>query len=213
MIILMNGAHYDQVFKPYDQDSPVIPVGSPKVDHLLHFLRISEDCWSYLKKNFHLILPHNIKIIKSGEMDLNKELNYLADFESALNLIEMLKTRNIDDTWRIQIPSPALNEDFIDDGDDNFYHSSIPSCAIRFVPGFVAALCYLKAMSMDDEYEDILGKYNLYIVHYPDDTYSQVHDNDTDKNFLEQLIQNRNKLTKDEKKLYNVFHNSQISLD
>ena len=74
-----------------------------------------------------MILPHNLNIIKSGEMDLNKELNYLADFESALNLIEMLKTRNIDDTWRIQIPSPALNENSIDDGDDNFYHSSIPS--------------------------------------------------------------------------------------
>ena len=68
-------------------------------------------------------------------------------------------------------------------------------------------------MSMEHEYDEILGKYNLYIVHYPDDTYSQVHDNDTDKDFLEQLIQNRKKLTKDEEKLYNVFHNSRISLD
>ena len=45
MIVLMEDQHYERVLIPYDQKSPLIPVGSSSVTHILPYMKISEKVW------------------------------------------------------------------------------------------------------------------------------------------------------------------------
>ena len=44
VIMFMEDEHFDRVFKPFDQTSPIIPSGSDKISYLLPALQISSKC-------------------------------------------------------------------------------------------------------------------------------------------------------------------------
>ena len=48
MIGFIDGLHFDKLFIPHDQSSPLIPVGSEAVTHITPYLKISKELWSSL---------------------------------------------------------------------------------------------------------------------------------------------------------------------
>ena len=77
-IILMEGGHFDRIFKIYSSKSPIIPTGSDEITFLLPLLKISETLWKSL--DIEEIERHNSEVIKSNQNDANNELNFWFDF-------------------------------------------------------------------------------------------------------------------------------------
>ena len=86
MIVLKDDLHYDRVLIPYNQTSPLIPVGSSSVNHILPFMRISKKVWVSISVDN--IKQHNKEVLNRKELDRNKELNYWYDCHVAFQKIK-----------------------------------------------------------------------------------------------------------------------------
>ena len=74
MIVLQEDQHYERLLIPYDQKSPLIPVGSSSVTHILPYMKISEQVWVSISVDN--VKQHNKEVIDRNKLDRNKELNY-----------------------------------------------------------------------------------------------------------------------------------------
>ena len=91
MIVLMEGSHFDHVFKLYDSTIPIIPAGNNKIQFLLPFLKISKTLWYSLSTN--IIKKHNIDLMKCYKIDINEELNFWFDHHTVMD--KKYKTKHI----------------------------------------------------------------------------------------------------------------------
>ena len=83
IIVLMEGSHFDCVFKLHDSISPIISARNDKIQFLLPFLKISKTLWSSLSTD--IIKKHNTDLMKSGKMDINEELNFWFDHHTVMD--------------------------------------------------------------------------------------------------------------------------------
>ena len=72
-IILMEGGHFDRIFKIYSSKSPIIPAGLDAITFLLPFLKISETLWKSL--DIKEIKKHNSEVIKSNQIKMMQTTN------------------------------------------------------------------------------------------------------------------------------------------
>ena len=93
IIVLMEGSHFDHVFKLHDSISPIIPAGNDKIHFFLPFLKISQTLWSSLSTD--IIKRHNTDLMKSGKMDINEELNFWFDHHTVMDKKKKNKPKNI----------------------------------------------------------------------------------------------------------------------
>ena len=147
MIVLMEDQHYERVIIPFDQKSPLIPVGSVSVRHILPFLKISEKVW--VSMSVDNVKQHNNEVIDTHELDRNKELNYWYDFQTASKKCSELKFSVI----------PPLTQTVQD-----YEKYSVPNCAIKYHGFYIAALCYLAAIEDRDQYSSIIVDYQAYLI-------------------------------------------------
>ena len=129
MIGFIDGSHFDKLFIPYDQTSPLIPVGSEAVTHVTPYLKISKELWSSL--TIDNIKQHNKEVIDRKEIDKNKELNYWYDCHFAFEKVQKSE----------QPIFPPLAES----RNENYEKYSVPQCGIKFEAIYIALLCYVVA--------------------------------------------------------------------
>ena len=173
MIVLKEDLHYERLLIPYNQTSPLIPVGSSSVIHILPFMKISKKVWVSISVDN--IKQHNKKVLDRKELDRNKELNYWYDYHVAS---EKIKQGTI-------LAMPPLMEKA-----EHFQKHSVPQCSIKFYGFYVAMLCYLAAIRNSREQNKYIADREKYLIE------TSEHVNDDDK-VLEMLMSDNEKLYKD----------------
>ena len=125
MIGFIDGSHFDKLFIPHNQSSPLIPVDLEAVTHITPYLKISKELWSSLTVDN--IKQHNKEVIDWKEIDKNKELNYWYDCHLPLKTVEKLEDQPI---------FPPLAESM----NKNYEKYSVPQCGIKFEAIYIALL-------------------------------------------------------------------------
>ena len=141
IIVLMENAHFDKLFKLHGESSLIIPAGSEKISFLLPYLQISSTLWSSLSTD--IISDHNGRILDDGRMDTFKDLNVWFDHSFA----EESMSSTVNHIAKIPSNQNSQNrKSFL----DSSTCSSVPYCSIRFSPIYLASLIYYTALQLDD---------------------------------------------------------------
>ena len=196
IIVLMEGSHFDRVFKLHNRRSPIIPSGSNQIEFLLPLLKISTTLWSSL--NRESILEHNSTLIRSQTMDINHELNFWFDHQIA--------SEKKDEVNYLDLPVPdsdSLKTNFVKD--PNKKSSSIPFCSIRFPPKYLAYVIYYKVLQVNKPY--------LYLINQIDSFSINLQEEDFEKGinyrqFFRDFIE---KQQNEYGKIDNVFHDRELN--
>ena len=168
MIVLMEDQHYERVLIPYDQKSPLIPVGSPSVTHILPYMKISEKVW--ISISVDNVKQHNNAVLDKNELDCNKELNYWYDYHVAYKKMKKM-------SFQVMPPLIEKNQDY--------QKYSVPKCAIRYHGFYIAMLCYLTAIRNDNEHSKFVSYNEVYSI--------GMSDNEDDTESLLQMLEDDNK--------------------
>ena len=129
MIVLKEELHYERLIIPHDQKSPLIPVGSSSVTHILPYLKFSEKVWVSISVDE--VRQHNIKVLERNELDRDEELNYWYDCHIACKKMNNMK---------FQVMPPVMEKE------RDITQHSVPKCAIKYCGFYIASLCYLSAI-------------------------------------------------------------------
>ena len=123
IIVLMENAHFDTIFKLHGESSLIIPAGSQKVEFLLPYLQITRTLWSSL--NTDVIKDHNKNILDREKVDTFKDLNVWFDHAFAKERIGSMVNHfaNIPYHKNIQNTKSDL---------DSTVYSSVPFCSIWY---------------------------------------------------------------------------------
>jgi len=147
IIVLMENAHFDTIFKLHGESSLIIPAGSQKVEFLLPYLQITPILWSSL--NTDVIKDHNKKILDREKVDTFKDLNVWFDHAFAKERIGSMVNHfaNILHHKKIQNTKSDL---------DSTVYSSVPFCSIRYSPKYVVSLIYCTALLHDSDCDTLV---------------------------------------------------------
>ena len=197
IIVLMEGSHFDGVFKLHDSTSPIIPAGTDKIQFLLPLLKISKTLWSSL--SIDTIKRHNTDLIKSGEMDVNKELNFWFDHHTAMD-----KTTQMGKHIFCSLPDSEILTTFLTKKQNINRSSSVPCCAIRFPPKFLAYLIFFKVTQQEKAYDVICSYTEMFSINLQEDDIQQ------NKKHRDYLIKFITKQQQDNGKIYDVFNESKF---
>ena len=147
MIVLMEDQHYERVLIPFDQNTPLIPVGSVSVKHILPYMKVSEKVW--VSMSVDNVKQHNKEVIDTHELDRNKELNYWYDYQIASKKISQIKFSII----------PPITET-----SNEHQKYSVPNCAIKYHGFYIAALCYLAAIKDEKSCHSFIEDFEAYLI-------------------------------------------------
>ena len=190
MIGFIDGAHFDKLFIPYDQQSPLIPVGSDSVLHITPYLKISKELWSSLTVDN--VKQHNKEVIDQKKIDRNKELNYWYDCHFAD--IKIKKSN-------VSVLPPIVETRTT--SDTNY---SVPSCAIKLDAIYIALLCYLFASKKQKIYTEYIHQLSAYKI--------EISELDGDMELLLKQLEDQNeKIYKKNIKFPNPFRHDNLTSD
>ena len=147
MIVLKEDLHYERLIIPYDQKSPLIPLGSESVTHLLPYLKISREVWVSISVDN--VEQHNKEVLKRNKLDRNEELNYWYDCHVAYKKMKNMK---------FQVMPPVMENDC------DITQHSVPKCAIKYYGFYIALLCYLSAIRNETTHRDSVANCDLYSI-------------------------------------------------
>ena len=179
-IILMEGGHFDRIFKIYSSKSPIIPTGSDEITFLLPLLKISETLWKSL--DIEEIERHNSEVIKSNQNDANNELNFWFDHHYATEKIRK-ERKSLYELKESEFIKTVKSEN-----PENNFSSVVPCCGIRFPPSFVAYYVYFLVTKEEDSLRDLVTNAEAFAINLDEKVFDE-----NEKEFDEKYI----KLLKD----------------
>ena len=144
---------------------------------------------------------HNNDLIKSGEMDVNKELNFWFDHHV---VIDKRKSKKY---LFCALPDSKVLTTFLTKNPKIKYSSSTPCCAIQFPPKFVAYFIFFEVTQQVKAYDRICLNTELFSINLQEE---DIKPNNKHRKYLINFI---TKQQKKYAKIYDVFNDTVLVND